>query len=304
VKDKVTIHTLKKLKQAGQKICMVTAYDATFARIVDDAGADLILVGDSLGMVIQGQDSTLPVTMDQMVYHCAAVSRGAKRAHVVGDMPFMSYQASADEAVKNAGRLISEGKAHSVKLEGGEEFVETVTRIVRASIPVMGHLGLTPQSVHKMGGYVVQGRDDEQARKILRDALALQAAGVYALVLEGVPLQLAEQITARLDIPTIGIGAGVHCDGQVLVSYDLLGLNPDFQPKFVKRYGNLYGAIKEATETFFSEVRAETFPDEAHSFQSKTMRLVASNPTPEKRERAEGEDEPGSEAGSLYGVPV
>jgi len=298
VKDKVTIHTLKQQKLAGQKICMVTAYDATFARIVDDAGADIILVGDSLGMVIQGNDSTLPVTMEQMVYHCAAVARGAKRAHIVGDMPFMSYQASADDAVKNAGRLISEGKVYLVNLEGGAEFAETVSRSVRASIPGRGHLGLTPQSVHKMGGYVVQGRDDETARKIMSDALALQNAGAFALVLEGVPMELAQQVTARLQIPTIGIGAGPQCDGQVLVSYDLLGMNPDFKPKFVKRYANLYSQIREATEGFFAEVRAESFPDEAHSFKSKTIRLVASNPEVEPRERSE--DEPGT----LYGVPV
>src|SRR6476659_1368589 len=183
MKDKVTIHTLKKLKQAKQKICMVTAYDATFGRILDEAGADVILVGDSLGMVIQGHDSTLPVTMDQMVYHCRAVTRSAKRAHVVGDMPFMSYQTTAEEAVKNAGRLVAEGGVGSVKLEGGEEFDDTVARIVRASIPVMGHLGLTPQSVHKMGGYVVQGRDEETAKKILADAQALEVAGCYAIVL-------------------------------------------------------------------------------------------------------------------------
>ncbi len=293
---KVTIHTLKKLKQIQQKICMVTAYDATFARILDESGADVILVGDSLGMVVQGHDSTLPVTMDQMVYHCRAVTRGAKRAHVVGDLPFMSYQASPEEAVKNAGRLVAEGGVGSVKLEGGEEFAETVTRIVRASIPVMGHLGLTPQSVHRMGGYVVQGRDEEAARKILNDALALQAAGCYAVVLEGVPLELAKQITARLDIPTIGIGAGLHCDGQVLVCYDLLGLNPDFKPKFVKRYADLYGGIKQAAESFFGEVRREQFPDDEHSFKSQTIRLVASNPEPE----------PSSEekVGQVYGVPV
>ncbi|MGQ0505427.1 MAG: 3-methyl-2-oxobutanoate hydroxymethyltransferase [Myxococcaceae bacterium] len=296
MKDKVTIHTLKKLKQADQKICMVTAYDATFARILDEAGADVILVGDSLGMVVQGHDSTLPVTMDQMVYHSRAVTRGAKRAHVVGDLPFMSYHASADEAVKNAGRLVAEGGVGSVKLEGGEEFAETVSRIVRASIPVMGHLGLTPQSVHKMGGYVVQGRDDETARKIFRDAEALEQAGCYALVLEGVPLELAQQITARLSIPTIGIGAGVHCDGQVLVCYDLLGMNPDFKPKFVKRYADLFGNIKTATEAFFSEVRGESFPDDEHSFKSKTIRLVASNKEPEPATE--------EKVGQVYGVPV
>jgi 3-methyl-2-oxobutanoate hydroxymethyltransferase len=297
VKDKVTIHTLKKLKQAGQKICMVTAYDATFARILDDAGADVILVGDSVGMVVQGHDSTLPVTMEQMVYHCSAVTRGSRRAHVVGDMPFMSYQASSEDAVRNAGRLVAEGGVGSVKLEGGEEFAETVSRIVRASIPVMGHLGLTPQSVHKMGGYVVQGRDEQTARKILSDAIALQEAGCYALVLEGVPLELAQQITARLSIPTIGIGAGVHCDGQVLVCYDLLGLNPDFKPKFVKQYATLYQTAKDAASTYFSEVREEAFPDEEHSFKSKTIRLVASNKDPEPSDR---DDKPGP----VYGVPV
>ncbi len=296
MRDKVTIHTLKKLKQIGQKICMITAYDAAFARIFDEAGADVILVGDSLGMVVQGHQSTLPVTMEQMIYHCAAVSRGAKRAHLVGDLPFMSYQSSIGEAVKNAGRLVAEGGAESVKLEGGEEFAETVERIVRASIPVMGHLGLTPQSVHKMGGYVVQGRDEQTAQRILRDAIALEQAGCYSLVLEGVPLELAQAVTSKLSIPTIGIGAGLHCDGQVLVCYDLLGMNPDFRPKFVKQYANLYEAVQQAAKTFFSEVRSEAFPDEAHSFKAKKMHLVASNPEPgpaaERDEKA------------VYGVPV
>ncbi|WP_434299389.1 3-methyl-2-oxobutanoate hydroxymethyltransferase [Corallococcus exiguus] len=302
MKDKVTIHTLKRLKQSGQKICMVTAYDATFARILDEGGADVLLVGDSLGMVIQGQESTLPVTMDQMVYHAAAVSRGAKRAHVVGDLPFMSYQVSPQEAVRNAGRLVSEGNVGSVKLEGGAEFAETVRAIVRASIPVMGHLGLTPQSVHKMGGYVVQGRDEDAARRMLDDALALEAAGAYALVLEGVPLELARTITQSLKIPTIGIGAGKHCDGQVLVCYDLLGMNPDFKPKFVKRFANLHGNIKEAANTYFSEVRAGTFPDEEHSFKAtKGIRLVT--PTPAAPE-AEGAGEPAEKVGGIYGAPV
>ncbi|MGZ3459153.1 MAG: 3-methyl-2-oxobutanoate hydroxymethyltransferase, partial [Archangium sp.] len=231
MKDKVTIHTLKRLKQSGQKICMVTAYDATFARVLDEAGADVLLVGDSLGMVVQGHDSTLPVTLDQMVYHSAAVARGAKRALVVGDMPFMSYQVSVQEAVRNAGRLVAEGGVGGVKLEGGAEFADVVSAIVRASIPVMGHVGLTPQSVHKMGGYVVQGRDEDAARKILEDAIALERAGCFSLVLEGVPLELARTISQRLSIPTIGIGAGKYCDGQVLVCYDLLGMNPDFKPK-------------------------------------------------------------------------
>ncbi|RKH48767.1 3-methyl-2-oxobutanoate hydroxymethyltransferase [Corallococcus sp. AB049A] len=302
MKDKVTIHTLKRLKQSGQKICMVTAYDATFARILDEGGADVLLVGDSLGMVVQGQESTLPVTLDQMIYHCTAVSRGAKRAHVVGDMPFMSYQVSPQEAVRNAGRLVAEGNVGSVKLEGGAEFADTVRAIVRASIPVMGHLGLTPQSVHKMGGYVVQGRDEDAARRMLDDALALEAAGAYSLVLEGVPLELARTITQSLKIPTIGIGAGKHCDGQVLVCYDLLGMNPDFKPKFVKRFANLHGNITEAANTYFSEVRAGTFPDEEHSFKAtKGIRLVT--PTPVAPD-AEGAGEPAEKVGGIYGAPV
>ncbi|MFZ5472046.1 MAG: 3-methyl-2-oxobutanoate hydroxymethyltransferase [Myxococcota bacterium] len=297
MKDKVTIHTLKKLKQVGQKICMVTAYDATFGRLLDQAGADVILVGDSVGMVVQGHDSTLPVTVEQMIYHGKAVKAGARRAHLVVDLPFMSYQVSPQEAVKNAGRLVAEGGAESVKLEGGEEFAETVRRIVTASIPVMGHIGLTPQSVHKMGGYVVQGRDEETAKKLVADALALEQAGAYALVLEGVPLELARQITAHLTIPTIGIGAGVHCDGQVLVCYDLLGMNPDFKPKFVKRYADLHGDIRSAAETFFREVREGSFPDEEHSFKSSTIRLVVDNPDVKPSEREE-------KTGGVYGVPV
>jgi 3-methyl-2-oxobutanoate hydroxymethyltransferase len=297
VGDKVTIHTLKKLKQIGQKICMVTAYDAAFARIFDEAGADVILVGDSVGMVVQGHDSTLPVTMEQMIYHCAAVTRGAKRAHVVGDLPFMSYQTSPRDAVKNAGRLVAEGGVHAVKLEGGEEFAEAIAQIVRSSIPVMGHLGLTPQSVHKMGGYLVQGRDEAAARRILHDATVLEQLGCYSLVLEGVPLELAKAVTEKVSIPTIGIGAGRYCDGQVLVCYDLLGMNPDFKPKFVKRYADLYVSIQQASREFFSEVRGDTFPGEEHSFKSKALHLVASNPD---RELGEREDKPGP----VYGVPV
>lgn len=302
--SKVTIHTLKKLKQAGQKICMVTAYDATFARILDDAGADVLLVGDSLGMVVQGHDSTLPVTMDQMVYHCSAVTRGAKRAHVVGDLPFLSYQSTVDEAVRNAGRLVAEGGVGSVKLEGGAEFSDVFRALARASIPVMGHLGLTPQSVHKMGGYVVQGKDDEAAAKILSDAIALERAGCYALVLEGVPLELGKQVSERLDIPTIGIGAGVHCDGQVLVCYDLLGMNPSWKPKFVKRFGNLHEGITVAAQGFFDDVRKGVFPDADHSFSAPVaqspVRLVASNSHPNPSER----DDKDEKVGPIYGVPV
>ena len=305
MKDKGTIHTLKRFKQTGQKICMVTAYDATFARILDEAGADVLLVGDSLGMVIQGHDATLPVTMEHMIYHCAMVRRGARRAHVVGDLPFMSYQVSPQEAVRNAGRLVSEGGVGSVKLEGGAEFAEVIAAITRASIPVMGHLGLTPQSVHKMGGYVVQGRDEDAARKILDDAIALEQAGCYSLVLEGVPLELARVITQRLSIPTIGIGAGRHCDGQVLVCYDLLGMNPDFKPKFVKRFANLHGNITEAAGAYFTEVREGTFPDEDHSFKSsKNIRLVTSNPVSPSPEPAEPAADGAEKVGPVYGVPV
>jgi len=302
VKDKVTIHTLRKFKTEGRKIGMVTAYDATFARILDDAGVDVLLVGDSLGMVVQGHDSTLPVTMDQMVYHCRAVTRGARRAHVVGDLPFMSYQAGVEEAVRNAGRLVAEGGVGSVKLEGGREFLDVVRALGRASIPVMGHLGLTPQSVHKLGGYTVQGRSDEAAERILADALLLQDAGIYALVLEAVPLELARQVSERLEIPTIGIGAGVHCDGQVLVCYDLLGMNPEFKPKFVKRYADLHGGITGAVQAFLEEVRSGAFPDAAHSFsapvQPRPVRLVPA------AAKDGAQEEQGERLGPVYGVPV
>lgn len=307
MKDKVTIPSLRKLKQIGQKICMVTAYDATFARLLDEAGADVLLVGDSLGMVVQGQSSTLPVTMDQMVYHTACVARGARRALVVGDMPFMSYQVSAEEAVRNAGRLVTEGGAGCVKLEGGQEFADVVSRINRASIPVMGHLGLTPQSVHKMGGYVVQGRDEQAARRLLEDAVALEQAGCVALVLECVPLELARAITQRLSIPTIGIGAGKETDGQVLVCYDLLGMNQDFKPKFVKHYANHHEGIRGAAEAYFREVRAREFPGDEHSFHGTPLRVVAPAApaaSPAVAAGAEGAEAGVEKVGPVYGVPV
>ncbi len=295
MKDQVTIQTLKKLKMAGEKICMVTAYDATFAKIFDEAGTDAILVGDSLGMVVQGHTSTLPVTMDQMIYHCQAVTRGARRAHVVGDMPFMSYQNSTTEAVRNAGRLIAEGGVGSVKLEGGVAFIEVVSRLVRASIPVMGHVGLTPQSVHALGGFLVQGRGEDAAKRVLQDAIALEEAGCYAIVLEAIPQELARSISRRLSIPTIGIGAGKDCDGQILVCYDLLGMNPSFKPKFVKKYADAYSMIREAGEAFFSDVRAGAFPDEDHSFHGTPIHLVppVADGQADREERSE-----------LYGVPV
>jgi 3-methyl-2-oxobutanoate hydroxymethyltransferase len=266
---KVTIHTLRKMKQAGERITMLTAYDATFARLLDQAQTDVLLVGDSLGMVVQGHDTTLPVTMDQMVYHCAAVARGTQRAHLVGDMPFGSYQASADEEVKNAMRLVAEGGVEAVKLEGGADYCDVITRIVRAGVPVMGHIGLTPQSVHKMGGYVVQGRGEEKAARLIADARALEKAGCYSLILEAIPADLAAQITRSVGVPTIGIGAGIDCDGQVLVLYDLLGTNPDFSPKFVKKYANLAHVIGEAATRYRDDVRAGAFPDEEHSFSAE-----------------------------------
>ena len=298
----VTIHALAQKKVRGERITMLTAYDATFARLFDDAGIDVLLVGDSLGMVVQGHDSTLPVTVDEMVYHCRAVRRGARRAHVVGDLPFMSYQAGVDEAVRNAGRLVAEGGAQSVKLEGGADFADVVRRIVRAGIPVMGHIGLTPQSVHKMGGYVVQGRDEDKARQLLSDALALEAAGCFALVLEGIPAELGAEITRRLTIPTIGIGAGVHCDGQVLVSYDLIGLNPDFAPKFVKRYADGALVVKDAVKAYVDEVVSGAFPTDAHSFHTKSRRLFpAAVKAPADIADTEAEDETLSR---IYAAPV
>lgn len=297
---KVTIHTLRKMKAAGERIGMLTAYDATFARLLDGAGVDVILVGDSLGNVIQGEKSTLPVTMDQMVYHTRIVSRATQRAHVVGDMPFMSYQASVDEAVKNAGRLVAEGGAEAVKLEGGAEFAEVIRKIVRAGIPVMGHIGLTPQTVHKMGGYVVQGRDEEKARKLLEDAQALEDAGCSSLVLEGIPQELAAQITAQLSIPTIGIGAGPHCDGQVLVIYDLLGMDPSFSPKFVKRYANLHEVIGSAVRDYLGEVKGGLFPDEAHSFRMARAAATAQVPASANIRVVEGEKSE-EKLGAIYG---
>lgn len=266
--QKVTVKTLAQMKSQGERIVMATAYDATFARLLDQSGIDVLLVGDSLGMVIQGHTTTLPVTMDDMVYHTRAVVRGVERAHVVADMPFLSYQASLEEGLRNAGRLLKEG-ASSVKLEGGVEVAELVQRCVSFGIPVMGHLGLTPQSVHAMGGYRIQGRDDESRRRVLDGARALAEAGAYSIVLEGIPTELAAQVTQELAIPTIGIGAGPHCDGQVLVCYDLLGLEDRFQPRFVKRYEKLGERVRAAAADFAKEVREGAFPTAEHSFSQR-----------------------------------
>ena len=235
----VTIATLKKMKEEGKRISMLTAYDFTMARLLDEGGADVLLVGDSLGMVVQGHPNTLPVTLEEICYHGRAVARGTTRAHVVGDMPFMSFQLSPLHALENAGRMMKEGAFESVKLEGGEEVAEHIRRIVSAGIPVMAHVGLTPQSVHAMGGFKVQGKGEDAAERLLADARAVEEAGAYALVLEAIPPDLAEEVTASVSIPTIGIGAGPACDGQVLVCYDLLGMFRDFVPKFAKRFAEV-----------------------------------------------------------------
>lgn len=274
--QKVTIHTLRQMKARGEKIAMLTAYDATFARLLDEAGADVLLVGDSLGMVIQGHETTLPVTLDEMAYHCRAVVRGARRAHVVGDMPFMSYQASLEQGLTAAGKLMKEGGCHSIKLEGGAVHAELVSRMVSAGIPVMGHIGLTPQSVHQMGGFKVQGRDAGGRERLLADARTLEQAGAYSIVLEAIPADIAREITAALSIPTIGIGAGVGCDGQVLVSYDALGMDETFKPRFVRRYATLGDTIKEAIGNYVADVRGGAFPSDAESFTMGENKAVAS----------------------------
>jgi 3-methyl-2-oxobutanoate hydroxymethyltransferase len=266
IAEKVTVATLRVKKSAGERIVMVTATDYSLARIVDDAGVDVVLVGDSLGMVALGLDSTLPVTMDEMLVFTRAVARGAQRALVVADMPFLSYQVSAEEARRNAGRFLKEGGAAAVKLEGGAEVAATVAAIVAMGVPVLGHVGLTPQSVHAMGGYRVQGRDEERAREIIDGARALEEAGAFGVVLEGVPRRLAARVTAALGVPTIGIGAGPECGGQVLVLHDLLGLWGGHRPKFAKRYAACGDEAGRAVRQFCDEVRGGLFPDEEHSF--------------------------------------
>jgi 3-methyl-2-oxobutanoate hydroxymethyltransferase len=264
---KVTAPEVRARKGTGPALAMVTAYDFTMARLVDEAGVDLILVGDSLGMVVQGMPNTLPVTLDEIAYHSRAVARAAGRAHVVGDMPFMSYQVSPTQAVESAGKLVKDGAVESVKLEGGEDFAEHAWRIVRAGVPVMGHVGLMPQSVHALGGFKVQGRGEEAEARVLADARALEEAGVYAIVLEAIPPDLAAKVTRAVDVPTIGIGAGPHCDGQVLVCTDLLGMTRGHAPKFAKRYAELGDAIVAATRRYVDEVQNGAFPALEHSYK-------------------------------------
>jgi 3-methyl-2-oxobutanoate hydroxymethyltransferase len=263
---RITTSAIRDMKKRGEKIAMLTAYDYSMATIVDKAGVDIILVGDSLGMVILGYDSTLPVTMDDMLHHTKAVARAARHAMVIGDMPFMSYQASEKEALRNAGRFLKETDAQGVKLEGGSEVASIIKRITSAGIPVMAHLGLTPQSVHQFGGYKVQGRDAAVAARIIEDAKIVEEAGAFAVVLECVPAALARTITQSIAIPTIGIGAGVDCDGQVLVVNDMLGMYEKFTPKFVKKYVNLNHVMKDAIKAYVDEVRAGEFPNKEHFF--------------------------------------
>ncbi|MBU2703272.1 3-methyl-2-oxobutanoate hydroxymethyltransferase [Sporomusaceae bacterium BoRhaA] len=265
--NKITTSILRQYKSESRTIVMLTAYDYPMAKLLDEAGVDMLLVGDSLGNVVLGYDSTIPVTMEDMLHHVKAVCRGAKRAMVVADMPFMSYQISIQEALKNAGRLLQEGGAQAVKLEGGIAMAATVQVIVTAGIPVVGHLGLTPQSVNQLGGFKVQARDEQAAQKLLDDARALETAGAFALVLECIPDGLARRVSESIHIPTIGIGAGVACDGQVLVIHDLLGLNSGFTPKFVKKYADLHHEMMDVIQKYIGDVKERKFPSEEHSFK-------------------------------------
>ena len=263
---KLTIKAIIDRKREGGKITVLTAYDASFARLLDQAGIDILLVGDSLGMVVLGYDSTVPVTLEEMLHHARAVGRGRQRSLLVGDMPFLSYQSGPRDAILNGGRFLKEARCDAVKVEGGAEIADTVRAMVRAGIPVMGHIGLTPQTASQLGGFRVQGRDAASARQLIAAASSLEEAGAFAVVLECIPDQLAGMITRQLAIPTIGIGAGPGCDGQVLVTHDLLGLFEKFVPRFVKQYANLAPMVKEAVASFRAEVEAGTFPAAAHCF--------------------------------------
>ncbi|MCD8091000.1 MAG: 3-methyl-2-oxobutanoate hydroxymethyltransferase [Clostridiales bacterium] len=266
---KITTDYFRKAKEKGEKITMLTAYDYTAASLVDAAGIESILVGDSLGNTILGYDSTIPVTIEDMIHHTKAVSRGAKNALVIADMPFMSYHVSIEESCRNAGRLIKEGGASAVKLEGGKEFAEVIKAIVRCQIPVCGHIGLTPQSINAFGGFKVQGKTAEAIKKLLEDAKALEEAGVFAAVVEGVPAKVGKMITESVSYPVIGIGAGKDCDGQVLVYQDMLGMYPDFKPKFVKQFANVGTIMTEAFKAYSDEVKSGAFPAEEHTYKIK-----------------------------------
>ncbi len=263
---KITTHTLQKMKEAGEKISMITAYDFSFAKLFDQAGIEIILVGDSASNVMAGHETTLPITLEQMIYHAQSVVRGIERCLVVVDLPFGSYQGNSKEALNSAIRVMKETGGHSVKLEGGEEVVESVKRIVGTGIPVMGHLGLTPQSIYKFGTYTVRAREEAEAAKLKRDALLLQEAGCFALVLEKIPASLAKEVTESLHIPTIGIGAGGNCDGQVLVMHDMLGINTEFKPRFLRQYLNLSEQINRAVKQYITDIKSKDFPNEKEQY--------------------------------------
>lgn len=264
---KNTVLTFKQAKEQRNKLSMLTAYDYSMAKIIDESGINGILIGDSLGMVVKGEEDTLAVTVEEIIYHTKAVKRGAKNALIVSDMPFLSYHVSTEQAVLNAGRLVKEGGANAVKIEGGANVLPQIKAIVEAQIPVMGHLGLTPQSVNAFGGFKVQGKSEEAAKKLIEDAIALEKAGVFAITLEGIPEKVAEIITKSVSIPTIGIGAGKYCDGQILVYQDMLGMFNDFVPKFVKQYANIGGVMKEAIKSYIDEVKEGKFPEDKHTFK-------------------------------------
>lgn len=263
---KVTTQTVVEMKERGEKISILTAYDYTMARILDQAGIDVILVGDSASNVMAGHDTTVPMTMEHMIYHTSCVVRGVEKALVIADLPFMSYQVTPNEALTNAGRMMKEAGAHAVKLEGGRSVVDTVHKIVEAGIPVMGHLGLTPQSIYKFGTYKVRATDSAEADQLIEDAKRLEEAGCFSLVLEKIPAALAQRVTKELSIPTIGIGAGVKCDGQVLVSHDMLGLNKDFKPRFLRRYADMHTDMTEAVQHYISDVKSGDFPNEDEQY--------------------------------------
>ncbi|MGX5819015.1 3-methyl-2-oxobutanoate hydroxymethyltransferase [Chitinophaga lutea] len=263
---RVTTHILQKMKQDGERISMLTAYDFSMARIFDDAGIDVLLVGDSASNVMAGHETTLPITLDQMIYHASSVVRAIKRSFVVVDLPFGSYQGNSKEALSSAIRIMKETGAHGIKIEGGEEIIESVKRIISAGVPVMGHLGLTPQSIYKFGTYAVRATEDAEARKLIADAKLLQEAGAFAIVLEKIPAQLGKEVTEALTIPTIGIGAGKHVDGQVLVMHDVLGINKEFKPRFLRRYLNLYDDIYKATQRYIHDVKGRDFPNDNEQY--------------------------------------
>lgn len=263
---RITTHILQEMKQRGEKITMLTAYDYSMATVLDDAGLDVLLVGDSASNVMAGHETTLPITLDQMIYHAQSVVRGATRAFVVADLPFGSYQGNSKEALSSAIRMMKESGAHGIKLEGGTEIVDSIERIITAGIPVMGHLGLTPQSIYKFGTYTVRAKGEQEAEKLKLDAKALQEAGCFAVVLEKIPASLAKEVTESLDIPVIGIGAGPHCDGQVLVVNDMIGLTKGFKPRFLRQYINLYEGILGAAKSYINDVKANDFPNEKEQY--------------------------------------